>query len=592
VRQPSRIVALILAAGRSSRFGAFKPLAPLGSSTLIGESVARFHMAGVLDVRVVVGHRFLELIPVVERLGARWVVNPDPDRGMFSSVLAGVESFEPEVRAFFLLPVDIPLVKPRTIRTLLDAYCDENPRVIYPRFNGERGHPPLIPASCLRGELPPDFPGGLRAFLSRHDEAAEDVDVVDESILLDCDTVSDYRMIVRRSSEASIPTEAECEAICSCLQVPERVVAHCRRVAEVARVLAVHLNQAGHSLNLPLVLAAGRLHDLARDQPDHGRAGAAILSEMGYPRVAAVVATHMDIRVGGSGVTEAELLYLADKCVEEHRLVTLEERFERSLNRLADRPGARQKVMKRQADALIIGKRVEGAIGSPLSGVLHRHARSIHAASTDTRREIRLVRHGAIQSPGEPRRFIGHLDLPLTGEGIVQAERLGQSLGDVPLSAVFCSDLKRSKQTAEIIARAHGLACVQRSALREISLGQWEGLSFDAVRRSHPEAFMARGTDILHYRPPGGESFFDCTLRVVPAFYTILAETRGNILIVGHAGVNRILLSQVLGRSLEDLLEIEQDCGCLNVVVARYGHFEVKLLNNSPYKPEERVSDS
>jgi probable phosphoglycerate mutase len=126
--------------------------------------------------------------------------------------------------------------------------------------------------------------------------------------------------------------------------------------------------------------------------------------------------------------------------------------------------------------------------------------------------------------------------------------------------------------------------------LREISLGEWEGLSFDTVRNADPEAFEARGRDILGHRPPKGESFFECTLRVIPAFYDMLGRTRGNLLIVGHAGVNRILLSQALGRSLRDLLEIDQDYGCVNVLVVRSGRLEVKLLNGSPYPPRDEAS--
>jgi len=66
------------------------------------------------------------------------------------------------------------------------------------------------------------------------------------------------------------------------------------------------------------------------------------------------------------------------------------------------------------------------------------------------------------------------------------------------------------------------------------------------------------------------------------ALYDILHSTRGDILIVGHAGVNRILLSQALGRSLDDLFGIDQDYGCLNVISYRSQTFDVKLLNGSP----------
>ena len=582
MRKPPRIVALVLAAGYSSRIGSFKPLAPLGTSTLIEVAVTRFVRAGIEDVRVVVGHRADELTPVLDPLGIKWIFNAQYDRGMFSSVLAGLKSLEPDVDAFFLLPCDIPLVNSETIRALLGVYNPDDPKIIYPRFNGERGHPPLIPASYLEEDLPPDYPGGLRALLGRYEPNAVDVDVPDENILLDCDTPSDYQILVESRSRESIPTEAQCEDICSRLEVSGEVIAHSMMVAELARTLAALLNCTGLALDLPLIVAAGRLHDIARGQPDHAVAGSKLISEMGYPRVGTVVAKHMDIESRGPSVDEADLIYFADKCVEEDRIVSLEERFQRSMSRYADRPDILQKIVRRFDEARNIGKRIEAILGSPVDNVVLRYKRCIRAASMGSGRRIYLVRHGAIQSPADPKRFIGQLDLPLNGEGFHQAEQLAEGFRDVPLSAVFCSDLKRSVETAQIIAKPHDISCIPKRDLREISLGQWEGLTFDEARRLHPEEFHARGLDIVHFRPADGESFLDCTFRVIPAFFETLNSTRGNILIVGHAGVNRIILSQALGRSLEHLFEIYQEYGCLNVLGHRHSALEVKLLNGSP----------
>ncbi len=582
MRRPPRIVALVLAAGCSSRMGSFKPLAPLGTSTLIEEAVTRFLRAGIADVRVIVGHRADELTPVLDRLGIKWILNAQYDRGMFSSVLAGLKSVEPDVDAFFLLPCDIPLVNSETIRALLSVYNRDDPKIIYPRFNGQRGHPPLIPAAYLRKDLSPDYPGGLRALLGRYEPSAIDLDVADENILLDCDTPSDYRILIESRSRESIPTEAECDAVCSRFKVSEQVIAHSMVVAELARTLAALLNWTGLALDLPLIVAAGRLHDIARGQPDHAGVGAKLIAEMGYPRVGAVVAKHMDIQSRGPSVDEADLIYFADKYVEEDRIVSLDERSERSISRYADRPDILKKIIRRFDEAKSIGRRIEALLGCPVDNIIRRYERCIRAASMGCRRAIYLVRHGAIQSPADPKRFIGQLDLPLNEEGFLQAERLAEGLRDTPLSAVFCSDLKRSVQTAQIIAKPHNISCISRRDLREISLGQWEGLTFDEVRRQHPEEFDARGLDIVHFRPNEGESFLDCTFRVIPALYETLTSTRGNILIVGHAGVNRIILSQALGRSLEDLFEIEQEYGCLNVLTHRHSALEVKLLNGSP----------
>jgi probable phosphoglycerate mutase len=177
--------------------------------------------------------------------------------------------------------------------------------------------------------------------------------------------------------------------------------------------------------------------------------------------------------------------------------------------------------------------------------------------------------------------IFGQMDLPLTAEGVRQAEALQQRLQQVPISTIFCSNLRRSAETARIIAAPHGLELCARQDLREIGLGEWEGLTFDQVQKIFPQAYEERGRDLVHFRPPGGESFLDCAFRVIPALYDMLHLTRGNILIVGHAGVNRILLSQIMGKSAENLFEIAQDYGCLNMILYHDFSFKLQVVNAS-----------
>jgi molybdenum cofactor cytidylyltransferase len=192
VKAVRRVVALILAAGYSSRMGALKPLLRIGGFHLVEAAVSRFMRAGFQDVRVVVGHRAQEIIPAVDRLGVEHIYNPFYSKGMFSSVLAGVGSLGIDVEAFFVLPVDIPLVKSETIAQLYSAYQNCPAVIVYPRFQGYRGHPPLISMGTMTKDLRGDFPGGLRALLRKYEEDALDVDVEDEAVLMDCDTQEDY----------------------------------------------------------------------------------------------------------------------------------------------------------------------------------------------------------------------------------------------------------------------------------------------------------------------------------------------------------------------------------------------------------------
>jgi len=138
--KPEKVAAIILSAGYSSRMGEFKPLLLLGEMTVLERAIRLFQSAGVIDILVVVGYRSDDLLPLIEKWGARWVVNEHYWEDMFSSVVVGVNSLDPDREAFFLLPVDVPLVRGQTILDLLEAYRINKKKDIFFRFLGvDRG---------------------------------------------------------------------------------------------------------------------------------------------------------------------------------------------------------------------------------------------------------------------------------------------------------------------------------------------------------------------------------------------------------------------------------------------------------------------
>lgn len=579
-----KIAALVLAAGYSSRMGAFKPLLPLGRSTVVQEAVERFRRAGIEDVRVTLGHRADEIGPVIDRLGARKIFNPDYDKGMYSSILAGVKSLEPDIEAVFVLPVDIPLVKPATIAALAATWRGSGAKIVYPRFEGLRGHPPII-SKQLADDLPEDCEGGLAAFLGRYEDQAKDLDVIDQSILMNCNTRLDYLKLKALGAREDIPTDRECIALLKGRNASQELLAHSRMVAEVALMLAVHLEAAGLVLDFELVKAGGLLHDMAKGlHPNHAAAGAELLEKTGCSRVAHVVAAHTDI---GSkrleAIDESHVVHIADKLVKGDAPVSLKERFKGPLNRFASRPEVLAGVKRRRKDAKAMAKQFESILGRPLEPAVRKYAENMRAA-LNGHRNIYLARHGSVHPPGSGKRYIGHTDPPLTGEGVLEAQSLAEKLRSAPLTAIFCSDLRRSLDTAKIVANFHGIDAAPIPDFREVALGEWEGLFFDEVRSKYPEEYDARGRDIVHFRPPG-ESFLDCARRVTPAFYDAVYSTRGDILIVGHAGVNRILLCRLLGKPIGELFDIEQDYCGLNRIGCTDFSFELKILNEPATLP-------
>ncbi|WZL73878.1 alpha-ribazole phosphatase [Clostridiaceae bacterium 35-E11] len=194
-------------------------------------------------------------------------------------------------------------------------------------------------------------------------------------------------------------------------------------------------------------------------------------------------------------------------------------------------------------------------------------------------RKIYLLRHGQPKLESDKKYYMGRLDLDLSNQGIEQAAGLARKFKEMPLGNIFCSNMKRTEKTAQVIGKYHDIKPQKIKDLCEINLGDWEGRTFEEVRQRYPEEFKKRGEDIINYCTPNGESFFDVNKRVMKAFYDILSNTDKNLLIVGHAGVNKLILCNIRNIPIEDMFKIRQNYACINIIHQRDKEFEIKLLN-------------
>ena len=195
---------------------------------------------------------------------------------------------------------------------------------------------------------------------------------------------------------------------------------------------------------------------------------------------------------------------------------------------------------------------------------------------------IYLLRHGEVEG-AETRRFIGHLDVPLSRLGERQCRAQAARLRRAKLAAVFSSDLARARHSAQIIAAPHGLTPTEVPALREMAMGRWEGLTAAEIRAREPQAFADWMARVGEFPFPDGESVPDLAARAVPAFETIAAAHGGEaIAIVAHGGTNRALLCHVFGLSLGRLLTFGQDYGGLTLLEAGRRGWVLRRLNETP----------
>jgi broad specificity phosphatase PhoE len=178
-----------------------------------------------------------------------------------------------------------------------------------------------------------------------------------------------------------------------------------------------------------------------------------------------------------------------------------------------------------------------------------------------------LIRHGATQLTAEDR-FSGAGGVDLSDEGRAQAERLAERLRDVPLHAIYCSPLSRTRETAEIVARPHALAPVDRDGLREITHGRWEGLTRREVEERFAEEYAAWEADPFTFAPEGGESGLSVLARALPVIREVVSAHPGrNVAVVSHKATLRLVLSSLLGfdaRGYRDRLD--QAPAALNIV--------------------------
>jgi alpha-ribazole phosphatase len=190
-----------------------------------------------------------------------------------------------------------------------------------------------------------------------------------------------------------------------------------------------------------------------------------------------------------------------------------------------------------------------------------------------------LVRHGQV-ADGHTDRYHGHNDIGLSTKGVQQFEALAAELEPVSLKGVYASDLTRAMRGAKIISRGREIEPQIIPEFREVNFGEWEGLNFTEISERYPVELEARFRDLSNFRIPGGESLMDVRARALPRLSDLVQQHEGEtFVIVAHAGVNRVILSEALGLPLDYLFRLDQNYGCLNVIDYFPDMAVVRLLN-------------
>jgi hypothetical protein len=252
-------------------------------------------------------------------------------------------------------------------------------KIIIPQFDGDDGHPPLIPGWLIPEILSLEADSNLGQLLSRQKQKKIQT-VHDRAILMDADTQSDYDHLQEKYNMIDIPDRQEYLSIISAnLRGEDTLKAHLQLVAETSRRLAdaIEANQAKHrqpenisiDLDINLIMAGALLHDIKRKEKNHAGAGSQILLSLGFPKVADIVAQHMDlVTPHPAHLTEVQIVYFADKLGNGASLeLDYGRRFKEKMEK---NPESRSEILRRYENTRHIQARIEAASGRSIQSIL------------------------------------------------------------------------------------------------------------------------------------------------------------------------------------------------------------------------------
>jgi molybdenum cofactor cytidylyltransferase len=200
----SRLGVIILGAGASSRMGQPKLLLPWNGTTIIGHLIRQWQALGATQISVVCRSNDEPLLAELERLGfprENRILNPQPERGMFSSIQCAAHwpGWQPDLTSWAIVLGDQPHLHSETLQKLLAFHARHSIAICQPSHEGHAGHPVLLPRSAFE-QLQNTGAQTLKTFLKQNDAAKVKCPVTDSGLALDLDTPEDYKRATSNTS--------------------------------------------------------------------------------------------------------------------------------------------------------------------------------------------------------------------------------------------------------------------------------------------------------------------------------------------------------------------------------------------------------
>ena len=198
------IVAVVLAAGESTRMGQPKALLPIHGVRFIEKIVSSLKSTQIEKIVIVLGHNAEEMRQKIADLPVTIVVNHDYKKGQLSSLVAAIREIDrwqssAEVDGILVHLVDHPYISAPLVDSMIERFYQSKKLIAVPRYQGRRGHPVIFSRSLFTELLNAPVDQGAKTVVHAHQNDTLEVDTEDEGVTIDIDTPEEYRQFVKES---------------------------------------------------------------------------------------------------------------------------------------------------------------------------------------------------------------------------------------------------------------------------------------------------------------------------------------------------------------------------------------------------------
>ena len=194
-----------------------------------------------------------------------------------------------------------------------------------------------------------------------------------------------------------------------------------------------------------------------------------------------------------------------------------------------------------------------------------------------------LVRH-ALTVDNQKSRLSGHIDSSISEEGKEQIDKITNYLKDFDIDKIYTTTSSRTKDTVKKLSELKSIEIIEKESLKEISFGDFEGLTFDEIKDKYPKEFQDMIEKGYEYKYPNGESLIDSYNRVcIELDNNISNNDDRTILICSHGGTIRNIITYLISNSYKYHWNFKIDNGSVTILEVQDGFTVITAMNNTSF---------